>query len=152
MLVCNVSLRPPRSAIAASLTEATTAADAAATGNVVFATLVDDPASVGDIVDAYLGEIMLEAASAADTVEVVGGVYAGAVAEAATAVDAMDGTVPVAIRFYDFALKTSIDVAPAPRGAIPEVTASADGRYVLFDTVDEGSTALTAVQFRETGK
>jgi len=101
MLVCNVSLRPPRSAIAASLTEATTAADAAATGNVVFATLVDDPASVGDIVDAYLGEIMLEAASAADTVEVVGGVYAGAVAEAATAVDAMDGTVPVAMATFD---------------------------------------------------
>ena len=47
MLVCNVSLRAPRRAIAAELAEATTAADATATGNIVFATLVDDPASVG---------------------------------------------------------------------------------------------------------
>jgi hypothetical protein len=59
---------------------------------------------------------------------------------------------PVAIRFYDFGLKTSVDVAPAPRGAMPTVTASPDGHYVLFDTVDEASTALTAVQIRETGQ
>ena len=44
MLVCNVSLRPPRSAIVAAIEEAVTAADATASGNVVFATLVDDPA------------------------------------------------------------------------------------------------------------
>ena len=77
MLVCNVSLRPPRAAIAADVAEAATAADATATGNVVFATLVDDPASVGDIVDAYLGEIMLEAASA-DAAADAGLVYVAA--------------------------------------------------------------------------
>jgi hypothetical protein len=67
MLVCNVSLRPPRSAIAADVAEITAAVDALATSNVVFATLVDDPASVGDLIDAYLGVIMLEATNA-DTV------------------------------------------------------------------------------------
>jgi len=92
MLVCSVSLRPPRRAITAALAEATTAADATATGNVVFATLVDDPASVGDTVDAYLGEIMLEAASAADAVS-AGSVFVAAVDEAATSADAPDATV-----------------------------------------------------------
>jgi len=92
MLVCNVSLRPPRSAISAAIAEATTAADATATGNVIFATLVDDPASVGEIVDAYLGEIMLEAASAADAVT-AGSAYVAAVDETVTAADVPDATV-----------------------------------------------------------
>ena len=48
MLVCNVSLRPPRTAIAASVAEVATALDdlGSGSGQVVFATLVDDPASV----------------------------------------------------------------------------------------------------------
>jgi hypothetical protein len=91
MLVCNVSLRPPRSAIAADVAEITAAVDAFATGNVVFATLVDDPASVGDIVDAYLGEIMVEAASSGDTVD-AGLAYAAGITEAATATDTQDTT------------------------------------------------------------
>jgi len=88
MLVCNVSLRPPRSAITADVAEPTAAVDALATGNVVFATLVDDPASVGEIVDAYLGEIMLEPASASDTFDAaIPQTYTVAIAEAATASD-----------------------------------------------------------------
>jgi len=86
MLVCNVSLRPARGAIAASIAEVGTATDATATGNIVFATLVDDPASVGDIVDAYLGEIMLEAASASDAVS-AGSVFIAAIDEATSATD-----------------------------------------------------------------
>src|SRR5580765_1046228 len=69
MLVCSVSQRGRRAAIAADVAEAAAALDAPGTGNVVFATLVDDPASVGEIVDAYLGEIMLEAASASVIVD-----------------------------------------------------------------------------------
>lgn len=92
MLVCNVSLRPPRRAIAVTIAEATTAVDATATGNIVFATLVDDPASVGDAVDAYLGEIMHEAASAIDTLN-IGLAYAAAIDEAVTAADTLDATV-----------------------------------------------------------
>jgi len=69
MLVCSVSLARRQRAIAADIAEAALAADSPGTGNIVFATLVDDPASVGEMVDAYLGEIMVEAASAADTVD-----------------------------------------------------------------------------------
>jgi hypothetical protein len=94
MLVCNVSLLRRRAAIAASVAEAATAVDATATGNIVFATLVDDPASVGDLVDAYLGEIMLEAATAADTAD-AGFDYADSVVEAVTAADTQDGTIGI---------------------------------------------------------
>jgi hypothetical protein len=96
MLVCNVSLRPPRTAIAADIAESTAAVDATATGNVVFATLVDDPASVGDLVDAYLGEIMLEAAAASDIID-VGLAYAAAVDEAVAAADAQDAVIPAGV-------------------------------------------------------
>jgi hypothetical protein len=89
MLVCNVALRPPRSAIAADLVEIAEAIDQPATGTLVLATLVDDPASVGDLVDAYLGEIMIEAASA-NTVLDAGLAYVAAVDEATTATATQD--------------------------------------------------------------
>jgi hypothetical protein len=98
MLVCNVSLLRRRARIAADLTEAVIALDSPGTGNVVFATLVDDPASVGDFVDAYLGEIMLEAASASDVVN-AGLTYLAAVDEeatAATSLNASTGVTPIA--------------------------------------------------------
>jgi len=66
MLVCNVSLRPARRAIPATVQETATATDDATTGQVVFATLVDDPVNALDSVDAYLGPIMAEAASSSD--------------------------------------------------------------------------------------
>jgi hypothetical protein len=96
MLVCSVSLRPVGRSVAATLAEAAAAADSPGTGNVVFATLVDDPASVGDLVDAYLGEIMLEAASAADVTDVVF-VYSAAIDESVTASSTQDGTVTAAL-------------------------------------------------------
>jgi hypothetical protein len=88
MLVCSVSQLRRRAAIAADVAETATALDAPGTGNVVFATLVDDPASVNEYVDAYLGEIMLEAASAADTwTATQSQVFAADVTEAAAAAD-----------------------------------------------------------------
>jgi hypothetical protein len=69
VLVCHVSLRPPARTVVANLVEAATAADATTTGSVVFATLVDDPAAAFDTLDAYLGPIMAEAASASDTAD-----------------------------------------------------------------------------------
>lgn len=110
MLVCSVSLRPPRRAIAANVTEAITAADATATGNIVFATLVDAPASVSETLDAYLGEIMVEAASAAASVD-AGLDYSAAIDEATTASDTQSGAVPVVT-----AGKTAM--LAAPRGPI----------------------------------
>jgi hypothetical protein len=92
MLVCNVSMRPPRTAIAADIVETAAAADSPGTGNVVFATRVDDPASASEHVDAYLGQIMLEAANAQAVVN-AGLSYAAAVVEAATATDVWSYTV-----------------------------------------------------------
>lgn len=91
MLVCNISMRAPKRAIAADVSEIGAALDATTTGFVVFATLVDDPANVLDVVDAYLGEIMAEAASASDDIT-AGSVYGAAVDEAMTAADVQDGT------------------------------------------------------------
>lgn len=93
MLVCSISQRPRRLAIAASVAEAAIAVDALGTGNVVFATIVDDPASVGETVDAYLGQIMLEAASAQDTPDAsIPSSYTADITEAATAADAQSAT------------------------------------------------------------
>jgi hypothetical protein len=93
MLVCNVSLLRRHAAIAADITEAAAALDAPGTGNVVFATLVDDPASVGEHVDAFLGQIMVEAASASSTVT-AGLTYATAIVEAVSAADTLSAAVP----------------------------------------------------------
>jgi hypothetical protein len=132
MLVCSVSQLRRRAAIAAGLTEAAAALDNPGTGNVVFATLVDDPASVGDHIDAFLGQIMVEAASAAATVngglayaaavvEVVSAAatvnasvsYAVAIVEAATAADAPLGSV-VAPSIYTVAVVEAVTAADAP--------------------------------------
>jgi hypothetical protein len=96
MLVCSVSQFAQQAVITASVAEAATAADTPGTGNVVFATLVDDPANVRDTVNAYLGQIMLEAASAAAVVT-AGSAYATAVVEAVTAASTQDGTVTGAV-------------------------------------------------------
>ena len=78
--------------IAADIAEAALAGDGTTTGNVVFATLLDDPASVRDSVDAFLGSIMKEAALAADAIS-IGLIYAAATAEAATAQDSPSATI-----------------------------------------------------------
>jgi len=114
MLVCNVSLRPPRTAIAAVLAEVATAADATATGNIVFATLVDDPASVGDLVDAYLGEIMLEAASATAVAD-AGLTYGAAIDEDGTVIDAWNGAVPTV---YTGAITEAVTATASPDASI----------------------------------
>lgn len=119
MLVCSISMRPPRRAIAAALVETAAAVDASTTGFVVFATLVDDPASVGDIVDAYLGEIMLEVASASDSAD-AGLAYVTAIDEATTAGAVQDATVGAPA-------VTSARVLSASRAGLGSVVAGDDG-------------------------
>lgn len=127
MLVCSVSLRAPRPAIAADVVEAALAADGATTGNIVFATLVDAPASVGDHVDAYLGEIMVEAASAADTVA-AGSVYTAAILEEATATATVRELIPVTGSIVETATATDTTsgtvAAPSRSAMLPGVMVS----------------------------
>lgn len=138
MLVCNVSLKARRAAIAADLEEAALALDASTQGQIIFATLVDDPASVSDTVDAYSGEIMLEAASAADTFD-AGMVYAVAIDEGASAADMQSVYAPVtwaadvAEAASAFASQDAIGAATvfpiisASRAGVGSVVASAGG-------------------------
>ena len=111
MLVCSVSLQPPRT-ISADIAEIAAAAavatghiasvfgdivetaDAVATHDteaVIFPVLVDDPASAADIVNGYLGENMQEAASAADVVS-AGSASTAAIDEDLTATESVDGS------------------------------------------------------------
>lgn len=124
MLVCNISLKARRAAIAADLEEAALALDASTQGQIVFATLVDDPASVSDTVDAYSGEIMLEAASAADAAD-SGLSYSAAIDEAAAADSAQDAT------------------AGAPAVNNKAIDGTAGGQ---FSTTNTGTVTLTTTQ------
>jgi hypothetical protein len=106
MLVCNVSLRAPRRAIVAELAEIAAADDVAAFGSSVFAALVDDPASAADIVDAYLGVIMIEAASAVDVADAD---FNPILIESATAADAQDTAA-----IYGITIAESVAAADVP--------------------------------------
>ena len=137
MLVCSVSLRAPRPAIAADVAETATAADATATGNVVFATLVDDPASVGAVVDAFLGQIMLEAASAAATVN-AGFIATRLITEAATAADVLSAFMPTAAAVTEAA--TAIDV---PDAGVTSAPVTWDAATVTAVTLSGGNLVAT---------
>jgi hypothetical protein len=136
VLICSISQLARRAAIAAEIAEASTALDAPGTGNVVFATLVDDPASVGETVDAYLGEIMLEAASATDTLSVPAS-YDTDVAEAASAIDVQSASaaaVPTTFNPSDLANVTLTNAnltatAPAAVGGVRGTNSHTSGKY-----------------------
>lgn len=78
-------------ALASTIAEAAAAADAPTTG-VVFAALIDDPASANDYVNAYLGQLITEAATANDTTTVVS-IYDSDITAAVTAVSAQDAAI-----------------------------------------------------------
>lgn len=159
MLVCSVSLRPPRSAIAVSVSEITTAVDAAATGNIVFATLIDDPASVADHVDSFLGEIMLEAASAADspsaastygaaivenitvTDQLLAELVRASMAEAATATDTVS-----ALGIYAPSMSETASATDLTDGAFPSNLAIDGTAAGQFSTTNTGTVTLSTTQ------
>lgn len=146
MLVCNVSLRPPRAGISANLAEVGSATDATATGNIVFATLVDDPASVRDRVDAYSGEIMLEAASANAAVN-AGLIYRLGITENTTAVVALDGHVPAILAGAMVEAATAADHPTATTVAAAAKTTTGTmsvGPLLAIDTTF-AATSLTVI-------
>jgi hypothetical protein len=126
MLVCNVSQLARRVVVTAGITETAAALDAPGTGNVVFATLVDDPASVGDHVDAYLGQIMLEAANAATTLN-AGAVYRVSIFEAASAADTSSSPRAIAAAVVEAASAAALVNASTAAGAAFEGILALDG-------------------------
>jgi hypothetical protein len=146
MLVCSVSLRPRHAGaagIAASVVEAASAVDATATGNVVFATLVDDPANVIDRVDAYLGEIMLEAASVSDTFD-AGLNYSAAIDEATIAADLSDASVSAVLSATVSEAATATEVQDATITALAR-SAMIPEAFVNASTSREANVAGTMV-------
>jgi hypothetical protein len=109
MLVCNISYVPPKT-ISVAIAEAVTAASVTTTQNAVFTTLVDDPTSVTEIVDAYLGEIILEAASATDTVSILS-VVDTAINEVLTATDTQTATSTIIPAIWDSATVASVTLS-----------------------------------------
>lgn len=128
MLVCSISQRPRRTAIAADVVEIIIATDATATGNIVFATLVDDPANVRDVVDAYSGEIMREVATATATVN-AGLAYATAMVEAASAAELYLASMPGVFSAVITESGTANSVQDATIAA-PSRSAMVDGVYI----------------------
>lgn len=56
---------------------------------------------------------------------------------------------PAAIRFYDFALRRSFDLAPPPRIPLAAMRVSPDGLRLLYETNLEASGGLTLVHLRQ---
>lgn len=145
MLVCNVSLRPSRAAITAAIAEMASA-DATTSGLVNFDAIVDDPAAAFETVDAIVGQILIEAASATDTVDVGGSTFAVAVDEVVSAGDAVDvGGASI----YGAAIDEAATAADAPdgttTGAAPTRSAMVPGVFVNPGTSREAHVIGTMV-------
>jgi hypothetical protein len=92
-VIAEESLIPSAVVNSSIVREAAAAADVANAGFVFPTLLVDDPAAVHDTVNAFLGQIIVEAASAAATVN-VGLTYAAVIAESTTSSDTANAAVP----------------------------------------------------------
>lgn len=136
MLVCSVSMRPRGRAIPAVVAEVGAAADTL-TRLVIYDVLVDNPALASDTVTIYLGEPIVEAASAVDTVSVMAGAIDADVVETAAADSTQDGSVPVTPATYD--------------GLATNVVVSNGGRTVLHNVTTTNSGAVSTA-FESTGK
>ena len=134
MLVCAISQQTRRAAIAASVAETTSALDNPGTGNIVFATLVDDPASVRDNIDAYLGQIMRETANAAASV-IAGLTYASTMVESAAATDLASAYAPVVGTIIEAAAANTIQDATIVAAAVPKtIDGTAGGQFASTNT------------------
>ena len=54
---------------------------------------------------------------------------------------------PVAIRFFDFSLRKSFDIAPAPLGLTPSIAISPDSKRLLYDTLSDSVGSLALMKF-----
>jgi predicted anti-sigma-YlaC factor YlaD len=115
MLVCSVSQLRRRVAIAAGVAESAAAVDATNAG-MVFAALVDNPASASERLDAFLGQFLVEAANATATVN-AGLTYAVRVDEAAFATVLLTGAVPTAIAAAVAEAASAADALDADKAA-----------------------------------
>lgn len=94
MLVCSVSLRPTSRVVAATIVEITEALDGPALG-AIYATLADNPGNALDILGAFVGQNMVEAASAIAVVDALSAHPAAMLEAISAAVAAQDAAINV---------------------------------------------------------
>ena len=149
MLVCSVVLRPQRHAVAAAaIEEAAAALDDPSIGT-IFATLTDDPGNALDILDAFTGQRMVEAASAADTSMPMSAHPAVVLEEISAAVAAQDASLAAATTWatWDPATVSNVTLSggnliatntakvPANQGAsVAAANAKTTGKYYFEAT------------------
>jgi hypothetical protein len=56
---------------------------------------------------------------------------------------------PVAIRFFDFSVRKSFDIAPAPLGLTPSIAISPDSKRLLYDTLSDSVGSLALIKFAQ---
>ena len=113
MLVCSVALRPKRGAIAATILERADALDTPAL-SVIFASISDNPGTASDTVSAFVGQNMVEAASAADVVS-AGSIRNAAIVEETNALAVVRLPGPVAAAMTETAA-AELDTGHGGRG------------------------------------
>jgi hypothetical protein len=91
MLVCSVVLRPQRHTVEADVVEIAEALDNPGSGT-IFVTLTDDPGNARDLLDAFVGQRIVEAANAADVVDAGSAHPASLLEEISAAVAAQDAS------------------------------------------------------------
>lgn len=95
MLVCHVSMRPRGVAVAAGVVEGGRATDLSGT-DAVLSVLVDEPAAADETVSTYIGDNVVEAASAGDSVDAsIPAVLTADVSETVAASDSPDASIAV---------------------------------------------------------
>jgi hypothetical protein len=101
MLVCSVVLRPQRHTVAADVVEVAEALDNPGLGT-IFVTLSDAPGNARDLLDAFLGQRMVEAANATAVVDALSAHPALLLEEISAAVAAQDASRTAATTWATF--------------------------------------------------
>lgn len=128
MLICSVSLHPPR-VIASAVAEIAHAVETVGTESAVLTALVDDPASADDIFVVTIGDVIEEAASASEAAD-AGLVFAVAVDETVTAADTQAG-----------AIAGSLTIGGTPVTTGTEYEHGVGSTYAGFTVTASGGTA-----------
>jgi len=156
MLVCSVSIRPQRHTVTADVVEVAEALDNPGSGT-LFVTLADNPGNARDLLDAFLGQQMVEAANATDTLDALSAHPASLLEEISAAVAVQDASLNAATVWatFDPAMSSSVTLSggnliatntgkvPANQGAsVASVNARSSGKYYFeatFITITGGA-------------
>lgn len=157
MLICNVSLRPPARVLAVTLAEAAAAADTASMLVGLLAP-IDEPVTALETLDAFVGQIMLEAASASDSVQ-SGLIYAVLLDEPASAADAAGvltaGGISAEVAeaaTADVVVDGAVQVTPASYDGLATNVALSNGNRTVLHNVTNTNSGAISTAFESTGQ